>query len=854
MNDSALAKTKNPLGVLLVVGVAVVAVVALAWGALAILFPPAKVRALVQTQLSQRLNREVRFSSAGFGLFPPVRLTVSGLALSEAGGFGNGAALQCKALELDLDVFALLSRRVVVKRLTLEEPNLHLVLKSDGTTNLDNILKAAPPSQTAEAAMDFTVDELSLRRARVLVDDMKVGARRTLVIDSHIALSTQQQGKQFATSGTTQLSQYAFGKLTDARLSDLNGTLAKLTFTATHKGVFDTGRKRLALERLDLGLGSAKLGLVGVVDEPGPRARLDLRARGEHIDFGEVLSALAAADAAALHGVKGSGRLDFDLAIRGSLGPDAAKTVQGTLSVADASFRYPGAPAGVDALNFTARFAPDSLGIGKLTARVQGQPVQARLSLVRFKDPLVVFDVQGNLDLAVVAPMMAPKDTKLEGAVALNVNGRGRAKDPGTLVLGGTATLAQVSVASPLIAKPIEAINGRIAFDAGNAQVEGLTAKAGTSSFVLSAKTTRPLALLAKPGTAAPSNVEFDFRSPRLDLAEVLPPQSGPLVVLNATGGGRVAIDRLVNQKLDVAAVRATVTLEPGIINAPAFSAHAYGGDVGGSARLDLRDPANPAVTLKAKLDGLSANDLLSTWTPAKNFLQGSLNTTLDFSVAGATLEQMMRSLTAIGVAQMLRGQLGPGPVLAEIAKVVKIPALERLHFDDAKLPFHVERGRVINDPVVLHGSYGEWRIAGAVGFDGALDYAVSATLPQSVTQAISARSALAAGALSDAQGNVLLDLHVGGTAKSPRVTWDAGAMKDRVEGRVSQALQAQQQKLEGELRQAAQERQQMAADSLRRTAARLEQAVKDSVRHKAGDLLRGFFGGGNKDTAQTKP
>ena len=155
---------------------------------------------------------------------------------------------------------------------------------------------------------------------------------------------------------------------------------------------------------------------------------------------------------------------------------------------------------------------------------------------------------------------------------------------------------------------------------------------------------------------------------------------------------------------------------------------------------------------------------------------------------------------------------------------------------------------------MVLRGNYGEWKIAGAVGFDGSLDYAVSATLPQSVAQAISARAALAAGALSDAQGNILLDLHVGGTAKSPRVTWDAAAMRDRVAGRVSQALQAQGQKLEDDLRQQAQQRQQMAADSVRRTVARYEQAAKDSLRSRAGDILKGFFGGGNKDTAATKP
>ncbi len=839
---------------LLVVALGLVALFGLAWVALAILFPPARVRGLVQVQLSRTLAREVRFADAGLGVLPPVRLTVNQPAMSEAGGFTNGTAFQAKAILLDLDVLALLSRRVVVKRLALDQPVLHLVLRADGTTNLDGIVKPTPPSATPSQAMDFTVDEFALKRARLLVDDLKVGARRTLVVDSKIKLSTRAGGKRVATSGATLVSDYAFGKVSAARLGELNASLSKLALLVEHKGVFDSERKRLALERLDLGLGRARLGLTGIVDDPGPKARVDLRARGERIDVGEILAALAEADAKAIHGVHGSGRLDFDLGLRGALGPAATKAITGTLTVGNAAFRYPGAPVGVEALNFTARFAPDSLGIGDLTARVQGQPVRARLTVVRFQDPLVAFAVQGNLDLAAIAPLVAPKGTKLTGRAALDVNGRGRAKDPGTMALGGTAELRQVGVVSPQVPKPIEGVSAHIAFSADRAQVTGLTAKAGTSSLALDARVTRPLALLAKPGAAAPSNVDFDFRAPRLDLAEVLPPSSGPPIVLNAVGGGRVAIDRLINQKLDVSAVRADVALEPGIVNAPRFTMKAYGGDVAGSARLDVRDPAKPGVSLKAKVDSLSADALVSAWTPAKNFLRGSLNTALDFSVAGATQQEMMRSLTAIGLAEVIRGQIGPGPVLAEVARVVRVPALDRLRFEDAKLPFHVERGRIVSDPAVLRGGFGEWRIAGAVGFDGALDYAVSATLPASVTQALSARSALAAGALTDPQGNLLLDLRVTGTAKAPRVAWDPSAMKDRVMGKASQALQAQQQKLEDELRQATLARQQAAADSARRAAARLEQALRDSVRRRAGDALRGFFGSSAKDTAATKP
>ena len=551
-------------------------------------------------------------------------------------------------------------------------------------------------------------------------------------------------------------------------------------------------------------LGKAEITMSGLIDDPGPAARLDLRARGTGVDFGDVLGYLAAADAQAVHGVWGSGTMDFDLALRGALGAQAYKAITGTLTVRDAAFRYPDAPLGVEALNFTAHFAPDSLGIGDLVARVAGQPVRARLSVVRFADPIADFSVQGDVDLAAVSPLVAPKGTKVGGRVALDVSGRGRVKDPAALAVDGSARLSRVSVESPQVPKKIERVEGAISFSQSRATVKGLSARAGESSFTLDADVTRPLALMAKPGSTAPSQVSFDFRSPHLDLAELLPPASGPPIVPNATGGGTVSIGRLNNQKLDVQNVSAQVQLEPGVVQAPAFSMKVYGGTVAGNARLDLRDPANPGVALKAKVDSLSANELVSMWTPARDFLQGSLNTSLDFSIAGATPERMKQTLTAIGLAQVLRGQIGPGPVLAEIAKVVRIPGVDRLKFDQAQLPFRIEHGRIVSDPVVLRGASGEWKIAGSVGFDGGLDYAVSATLPPAVTQALRARSALAAGALSDANGNLLLDLRVSGTARAPRVAWDPTAMRDRVAGRVSQALEEQRAKIENDLKASA--------------------------------------------------
>ncbi len=824
-----------------------------AWAALALLFPPAKVRALVSAQLTTALAREVRFADAAIGLWPPVRLSVRQPAVAEPGGFARGVAFQAQALHLDLDILPLLSRRIVVRRLVLDHASVHLVLRPDGTTNFDGMMKPSAPASSTSGAMSLDIRELRLFATRVLVDDLKAARRTTFTVESRVALKAEGGGERFATSGETMISELAFGPSTASRLADLNQTLARLEWRIAHDGKFDAKQKRLALGRLTLRLGRTELALAGVVDDPGPRARLDLQTHGSAVDLGAVLGYLAAADARAVHGVSGSGRIDFDLRVTGTLGPDRLPALTGTMSVKDGALRYPGAPAGIDALAFTARLAPDSLGIGDLRARVDGQPVRATLSAMGFADPWVRFAVQGNIDLATVGPLVAPADTKLGGRVAVDVRGSGRAKDPGALALEGTATLNDVSVQSPALPQKIEGVHGNVHFTPARASVSGFGASAGKSSFTFDATVTRPLALLAPiQGGAervAPAGVDFDLTSPYLDLAEVLPTTPGAPLLPNATGGGRVHIGRLRNQKLDVEDVSARVTLEPGVLVVPEYALRAYSGSAVGNARFDLRDPAKPIFEVKTQVDSLEADAVLSAWTPVRNLLHGSLNTTLALGGSGLTPADLKRSITAVGLAAVANGTLGPGPALEAVARHTRVPAFKQLRFKDGHFPFRVEQGRVVTDPVVLNGPNGEWRFVGSVGFDGSLDYVVSATLPPEVVTNLGARSALAAGALADPQGRLFLDLRLRGNVASPQVSWDGQAMRDRLMGRASQALEEQRARLEGEARAAADARVRAAQDSARTAVGRAQQAAVDSLKHRAGDALRGLFGGARDTT-----
>jgi len=849
-----MAKVSRPLRILLIIAGALVGLVLVAWAALAILFPPAKVRALAQTQLSAAVAREVRFDGASVSLFPPVRLNVNGLALAEPGGFANGAAFQARSIGLDLDVLALLGGHVVVRRLRLDRPALHLLLRADGTSNLDGLAKAPPPGAPPAKPMDFEVHELTITGGKALVDDLKSARRVALGVDTRLGLSSESAGKRLSLDGTTTISDLRFGPLGARSASELNSSLAKLDWKIEHTGKYDADLQRLALTKLGLKFGRTEVALRGVVDHPGPQASFALQAQGTNLDIAEILGFLAAADARALNGITGAGHLDFQLSLRGSAAPGAILSIEGPLRLRDARFQYPGAPAAIEAVSFNAQFGGNSLDIPDAVARVAKQPIRAQLHVENFADPNVNLALQGNLDLAAVAPLVVPKDTKLAGHADVDVRARGRAKDPAAMNVDGRAKLTGVSVETPAMPRKLEDLHGDLAFSQTRAQATGFGARAGQSSFTLDGTIDRPLSMMAvqKPDGSypvPPAGVKFDFRSPYLDAAEILPSSGGAPVLPNATGGGNVSIGRLRNGALDVRNVVASVAFEPAVMNVPKYAMDGYGGKIAGDARFDLRNPKSPVFAVKAKLDTLQADALLSAWTPAKGLLRGALSTDLDMSGAGSTPEQLKRTITAAGLAAIANGQLGPGPALEAIASVTKIPDLKQMYFKDAKLPFKVDHGRFVTDAGHLSGPSGDWLVAGAVGFDGALDYAVSITLPPSAVTALRAKSALAAGALTDDQGRMLIDLHVGGTATNPRVGWDMKAMQSRLLGRASAAIEAQRAKLEAEARAALAAQQQAGQDSAKAALRRLQSQASDSVRTRLGDALKNFFPKPKADT-----
>jgi uncharacterized protein involved in outer membrane biogenesis len=824
---------------------ALVLLVVVAWLALPILLPPARVQSIARQQLTTVFDREVALEGASVSIWPPVRARLRGLAIGEPEGLSRGAALKLESLDVDLDPLALLTRRIVLRHVTLVHPKIHLVLLANGGTNFDPRPGHAPGRPPGGATpFDLAIQSLRIQGGELLVDDLRANRRTALDLDSRISLSLAA-GSRVATSGSTRLSGLAFGPLAAARRADLDQRLSSLVLQIEHRGTFDAAQHRLALERLALGLGAAEIEFRGVIDGVGgarPLARLEAHSDG--LDFGALLDAASVADLPALRGIKGSGRVSFDLAMNGALAPGRMPAVSGQVTVRDAAFRYPKAPASVSGLSLDLRVAPDSLNVTGLSARVADQPLRGAIRITRFQNPLVEFRLTGAMDLAAVSPLIAPPPTALSGRATLDVSGSGPVRSPGDLALSGNATLEEAQVASPQLPQPMQHVNGAVEFASTRAVIHALRGAAGRSSCSLDATVDHPMALTAPVGRVPPAHVDFTLDSPYLDLGELLPPTPGPTLLPNAAGAGRVRIGRLRQKQLDVQNVDARVTFDPTTLSVSPFLLDGYGGRVAGNAKFDLRNPANPGFTVKARVDSVEADALLSAWTPAKGLMRGALNTTLDLSGTGTRPQDLARSLTAVGLAAMTSGELGPTPALSAIAQLTGVPAFSKMSFRDLHLPFEVHDGKVATRDVVLHTPNGDWTASGLMGFDGALDYSVGALIPADQVAKLGSDGMRALGALADQSGRLHLKFHVGGTARNPNVGLDTRALGDALSGQIKGSLGGQGAKVEQQLRQA------LTPPSGGSDSARALQvhAVAESLKKiKGSDLLKSLFGGGKK-------
>jgi hypothetical protein len=221
-----------------------------------------------------------------------------------------------------------------------------------------------------------------------------------------------------------------------------------------------------------------------------------------------------------------------------------------------------------------------------------------------------------------------------------------------------------------------------------------------------------------------------------------------------------------------------------------------YSGTARANIELDLRDPAAPAFRVQSNVQNVNANDLLSSISPAKDLLVGTLDATSSISGKGSVPDAIARSLTGEGSMSATGGKLQPSPAIMAIWSALGMQEKKSIDFKEFFAPFRLEQGKFVTRDLKLSGGDADWAANGMVGFDGALDYSVQVTLNEQLSNMYRQRLGKdLAKVLAGSSGRLTLDLRVSGNARSPKVQVDTEKLAQRATENVTGMIQEEVEK-----------------------------------------------------------
>lgn len=130
--------------------------------ALKIFFPIEKVKAQVQEQVKNKLNREIDFKDISLSF---KGLKVQDFALSEKSTFKEGTFISAQKAEAEIDLKALLHKQIKIEKIGLENLTINIIKYKDGKFNFDDLMSnKQETSAQQEAQQESSLVEISAKQ------------------------------------------------------------------------------------------------------------------------------------------------------------------------------------------------------------------------------------------------------------------------------------------------------------------------------------------------------------------------------------------------------------------------------------------------------------------------------------------------------------------------------------------------------------------------------------------------------------------------------------------------------------------------------------------------------------------
>lgn len=772
-----------------------------------------KIKDIVVSQGNKMLNAQFDMDALNISLirnFPNATITIKDLELWGVEDFAQDTLLSADRISATVNLSSIFSNKgIEVKRVLLSGVDVKAIVLEDGRPNWD-IMK---PSDKVEEEAEETDDEstIGLRLDRVTFDDIDViyDDRESGDYAQIDDFSLTLRGNLSADHTTLKIETLIEKLLYRSGATTLVNNVA---LAANINVDADLENKKFVLEKNSLSINAIKVSLDGSLAMLDDEAmEVDLTMNTDKVGFKEILSLVPAIYAKDFASLKADGNVAMTAWVKGLLKGELLPAFDLSLEVSDGSFQYPALPKGVTAINLKAS-AKNPGGVADQTVidvspfslNLAGNPFAANLHLTSpISDPAFKIKANGTVDLGAVKDVYPMDDMELNGVFTANLDLQGRMsyieKEQYTKFLA-SGTLGIQNLLLKMEDMPdVDVKKSTFTFTPQYLNLSETTVNIGSSDITLDSRFENYMAFLSK-GQVVKGNL--NVRSNNLDLNELMggdpaeeqdEQESSPMEVFrvpeNINFRMNTTLNKVLFDNLVLDNVVGVVTIDKGKLDMSNLSFNTLGGAVVANGYYSTaNDPNSPELNAAFGLKEVSFSQTFNTFVAIQkmapifenlkgNFSGGvKINTRLD-----SEMSPIFETLNGGGAIHTKDLNLSGVPVLDKIADATNYSQLKDINVKDLNVDFEIIKGRVHTEPFDIKMGNMNLNLTGSTGIDQTIDYTGKLALPPS----------------SGIAKYTTIDLKIGGTFDSPKVSLDAKGMAEQaVKSAASEALDKVGEKL----------------------------------------------------------
>jgi len=589
------------------------------------------------------------------------------------------------------------------------------------------------------------------------------------------------------------------------------------------------------------------------------------------------------------------GLLNVNGQAKGTYSKTSMPVVSARLNLSNGYVKSKDFPAPIQSLNLASTVSNTTgntddtrIQVDRFNMLLDGEPLEGRVTIQNIDKPAFDAQIKGILDLTKMTKIFPLEDMTLSGRIKADVATKGKMTDIdagkyANIISSGTMQVNNLTFVSKDLPQGMKISAASTVFNNDKIQVQQMKGFLGKSDFQVNGAISNYMGYLFSDnqplrGTMSLNTNQFNVNEWMVDEFSGEPTPSAATGVvavpdnidftLNTTAGQVL----YTNLKLDN--VRGTVTIKDKVARLDNVSFNTLGGSFVTSGSYNTKDLQHPLFSFGLNIKNLAfkeaynAFNTVKTFAPIAHLVDGVFSTDFNFSgELGQNMIPVYSTLTGKGLVEVVKAVVTNVTVLNKISELTNFSEVKNLLVENKNFGAEIVGGNLVVKPFDLNVKDIKMTIGGTNNVDGKIAYVTALDVPTGkIGNALNARLTSLTG-LTDIKGTdrITMNLNIGGTLTSPKVSLAGGSAKAQAKDVVKNMVQSKLEVAKSNL----EEKRQVVQDSIKKVveAKRLETETKvrteleakrkqaeDNLKQQASQKLNNLFKKTKPATTQPEP